>query len=499
MPKEKFSFTIDGVKYTDITAYNYAGRYLSVTVSGTAQMIRQWLKQKYPNLPSKNYVWVQSESYAGGDSIRVYLNNAPEDFATKIARELKDNFEEGYFDGSTDSYNYTKSEVKSSEGENVRFGTKYLFVNNKKPYDSDAPEVDWSVLSKASAPAKTSAPRTTSSQPKSYPMGEVLKDCSGWIIYKKTLPDGRIVYNAKIKPETSPNRTDWNAIKGEIYTETGFKWGRFGAFEKWGVIASEAAVVELLCKILGKYYQGGDAPAKPEMPEPKPESASQPSPEQPSGKGIEISIYVDGIFFEKAESLPSASQILSKEFGQPEFESMYAQRRVVYNKDNDRIDVLTRNFKYGEYKDVPVEYGNELQFDLIELGFKTLISSKGDLIIYKTIATESVTITEYLSGEFYIYKFGKDSDRDKPLGGVNYVLNGTPVSPKTLASLIREIYVDKFEVPKSEEKPAEVPTEAPAKSKEDIEKAIKGLQYLADKGNEKAIKAIKGLKYLLNK
>jgi hypothetical protein len=38
-----------------------------------------------------------------------------------------------------------------------------------------------------------------------------------------------------------------------------------------------------------------------------------------------------------------------------------------------------------------------------------------------------------------------------------------------------------------------------AKSKEDIEKAIKGLQYLADKGNEKAIKAIKGLQYLLNK
>jgi hypothetical protein len=44
----------------------------------------------------------------------------------------------------------------------------------------------------------------------------------------------------------------------------------------------------------------------------------------------------------------------------------------------------------------------------------------------------------------------------------------------------------------NQEKPA-------TKSKEDIEKAIKGLQYLADKGNEKAIKAIKGLQYLLNK
>jgi len=494
MPKQKFSFTIDGVIYTDISGYDYAGRYLSITVSGTAQMIRQWLKRKYPNLPSKNYVWVQSESYAGGDSIRVYLNNAPEEFATKIARELKDNFQEGYFDGSTDSYSYTKSEVKSSEGKNVRFGTKYLFVNNKKPYDSDAPEVDWSVLSKASAPAKTSTPRTTSSQPKSYPMGEVLKDCSGWIIYKKTLPDGRIVYNAKIKPETSPNRTDWNAIKGEIYTETGFKWGRFGAFEKWGVIASEAAVVELLCKILGKYYQGGDAPAKANMPQPEPTPAK--TPEQPSGKGIEINIYIDGIFFAKAESLPNASDILSKKFGQPEFEFMYAQNRLVYDRDNDRIDVLTRNFIYGEYDDVPIEYGNALQFDLIQFGFKVYISDKAEFLIYKTNwSTDGLQIIKYLSGDFYIYNYGNDSDEDKPLGSINYVLNGTPVTPKTLASLIREIYVDNFEVPKSEEKP----TEAPTKSKEDIEKAIKGLQYLADKGNEKAIKAIKGLKYLLNK
>lgn len=490
MPKEKFSFTIDGVKYTDISAYNYAGRYLSITVSGTAQMVRQWIKQKYPNLPSKNYVWVQSESYSGGDSIRVYLNNAPDEFHNKIGRELKDIFQEGYFDGSTDSYNYTKSEVKSSEGENVRFGTKYLFVNNRKPYDSDAPEVDWSVLSKASAPAKTSAPRTTPSQPKSYPMGEVLKDCSGWIIYKKTLPDGRVVYNAKIKPETSPNRTDWNAIKGEIYTETGFKWGRFGAFERWGVIASEAYVIEYLCKILGKYYQGGDAPAKPDMPEPKPEPAPESTPEQPSESDFKINIYIDGEFFEKAESLPSASDILSKKFGQPEFESMYAQKRLAYDTDRDRIDVLTRNYYYGQNWDVPKEYGNELQIALVDYKFKIYAANR-NIYIYKKDSSDTISIIDN-GGEFNFYKY---NEPDVFLGSVNYVANNTPITPQTLASLIREIYVDNFEVPKSEEKPSEVP----AKSKEDIEKAIKGLQYLADKGNEKAIKAIKGLKYLLNK
>jgi hypothetical protein len=43
------------------------------------------------------------------------------------------------------------------------------------------------------------------------------------------------------------------------------------------------------------------------------------------------------------------------------------------------------------------------------------------------------------------------------------------------------------------------PTFITPQSKENIEKAIKGLKYLADKGNDKAIKAIKGLQYLLNK
>jgi hypothetical protein len=205
MPKEKFSFNLNGIKYTDISGSKYSGRNtVYVSVAGTAQMIRQYLKQKYPNLPSKNYVWVQSESYANGNSIRVYLNNPPEDFENKLRLDLRTKFQEGNFDGMTDSYNYSKSDEKSAEGDNFSYGTKYLFVNNRKPYDSDAPEVDWSFLTKESAPAKSSTPRTTPSQPKSYPMGEVLKDCSGWIIYKKTLPDGRIVYNAKIKPETSP-------------------------------------------------------------------------------------------------------------------------------------------------------------------------------------------------------------------------------------------------------------------------------------------------------
>jgi hypothetical protein len=73
--------------------------------------------------------------------------------------------------------------------------------------------------------------------------------------------------------------------------------------------------------------------------------------------------------------------------------------------------------------------------------------------------------------------------------------DSVPISPSTIAGLIENIYDNERGGKPTEESPATTGS----KSKEDIEKAIRGLQYLADKGNEKAIKAIKGLQYLLNK
>jgi hypothetical protein len=316
------------------------------------------MKQKYPSIPARNYYWVQSESYSGGDSIRVYLNQAPEEFFKTINKELNAKFEEGNFDGMTDSYNYTKAPEKSEEGMIIEYGTKYLFVNNYKPSDSDAGSVDWaSVLSQKSTPPAPTSARTSSTPARSYPMGEVLKDCAGWIIYKKTLPDGRIVYNVKIKPDTPKNRGDWNVIKGEIYTETGFKWGKFGAFEKWGQIASEAFIVNKLCEILGKYYIGGDAPAS--VPSETPASEPQ------NGRGKSISIYINGLLFSEAESLPSVSDLLAKKYGQVEVDSMQSSNRIVFDEFNNRVDVLEGSFVYGSKWGVPKKYGNELQLDFI--------------------------------------------------------------------------------------------------------------------------------------
>jgi hypothetical protein len=483
MPKEKISFTIDGIKYTDISVYTYKGNdrtKYNASVSGTAQMVRQWMKQKYPNIPTRNYYWVQSESYSGGDSIRIYLNNAPKDLYEKLNKELNDKFEEGKFDGMTDSYSYTKSAETSEEGLVIDYGTKYLFVNNYKPSDSDAPSVDWdAVLSQKSTPTKPSTPSPTpSGEKKSYTMGEVLKDCAGWIITKKVLPDGRIVYNAKIKPDTSKNKVDWNIIKGEIYVDTGFKWGRFGAFEKWGQIASEAFVVNKLCEILGKYYDGSDLPAP------------EPQPEPETNKNI-LGLYVNGEFIQNVSSQAEAYEILSNNFGSAALQTKIDNNQVYFNMSRNRIDLIRDSYVYGKKWGVPEKYGNELQFAFIDKGYMVYVASKkNSLVVYKiSMANDGVIINDN-GGEFNLDRYGYNEN----IGSVNYEIDGNPVSTVTLAYSIDDIVTAFFKNQKEEDAP-----KPETKYKEDIEKAIKGLQYLADKGNEKAINAIKGLKYLLNK
>lgn len=553
MAKSKLSFTLDGIKYTDISGYSYDGDSRStfnVNVAGTAQMIRQYMKQKYPNIPARNYYSVQSQSYSGGDSITVYLYGAPEELFIKLNKELNDKFEEGKFDGMTDSYTYTKSAEKSEEGRVIDYGTKYLFVNNNRS-NSDGGSADWDAVLSAKPTSASSSPAPTRER-KSYPMGEVLKDCAGWIIYKKTLPDGRIVYNAKIKPDTAPNRTDWAAIKGEVYTDTGFKWGKFGAFEKWGVIASEAAVIDILCKILGKYYDGTEVP-KSETPAPEPTPAPAPEPQSEDSVGI----YVNGEFIDNVSSQEKAYEILKNNFGAAKFQEMIDNNQAYYNMSTKRVNVIRDSYVYGKKWGVPAKYGNELQFAFIEKGFKVYVSAKTNvLVIYKKYMANDGMIINDNGGEFNLDRYGYNEN----IGSVNYEMDKKPNSVSTLANLISEIYDDFFQDTEEQKtwgvgyvyetqvkdlpnqkfiitaitsddmvevspydnretvfKPYTVKefntlvengiikilgrdkSTQPTKTKEDIEKAIRGLQYLADKGNEKAIKAIKGLQYLLNK
>jgi len=266
MASKKISFTKDGVKYTDIEVYEYLNykkevEYYSVGVTDTTKMIRQELDQKY-NIKGRDVVWVKSAKFANGNSIDVYLNNAPEDFAKKIGDELYVKYCGGKSNIQDDSYSYTGGSATTDDGIRVRFGTKFFSLANKPPYGSNPSTTpDWNKIMSGSKPTKPkpSGGSAATVKPSADP-GQLIKVCAGWDFYKKQLPDGRIVYNIRIQKETAPNKKDWDAIKSAVYSQTGFKWGRFGAFEKWGTIASEAMVMTQICNILSMYYNPANTP-----------------------------------------------------------------------------------------------------------------------------------------------------------------------------------------------------------------------------------------------
>jgi hypothetical protein len=277
--KGKYNFTLDGVKYTDISGYTYEGdeNKLNINVAGTASMVRQYIAAKYPKFYGRGFSWVKSESYSGGDSIRVYLNRIPLEYYEKISKELKIKFQEGSFNGMDDSYTYSKSAEKSNEGYVVDYGTKYLFVNNVPPYDAPEeklPAPDWDKILSSSTPKPSTTsfkPKTSSSGSGFANKGQLLMTRAGWEFYKKKIDDGRIVYNLYILRDTPKNRGDWNEIKGEMLVDTGFKWGGYGNFQRWGEIKNENEVLEKAGAILSKYYTGKNQ----DLPKPSEEPQKQ--------------------------------------------------------------------------------------------------------------------------------------------------------------------------------------------------------------------------------
>ena len=599
-------------------------------ITEIARRTRESLKKEFPNLTFS----VTKESFSGGSSMSVslmkgdfnpfttpegenylQLNNYYIDRDDRLTEEAKKVMIRAREIAQT--YNWDNSDPMTDYFD-VNYYLHMAIGKWDKPYEM--------VAGKASAKKSFPEKSAPSGERKSYPMGEVLKDCSGWTIYKKTLPDGRIVYNAKIKPETPKNKGDWNTIKGEIYTETKFKWGKFGAFERWGEISDQNSVVEKLCEILGKYYEGGDKPVPapqsttlkegekfkmygkvyeinrilegrvfynpvddewaerditiseaeknyangvwvkiedeeaPEAPAPQAPTPDASLPEvgdrffvksETSGKVYEIvkmdmgtvfikpdgeswevpypfgevkdnfsegrwvkvqdeeeetpappapetpapdsedeatDLFIDGRLIKKFPSVEKTIEYLEEKFGGLDnLKKMQNKQQIFNDRVNKKFYVFENSFVYGKNLNVPEFFGNDLQFAFAEGFFKVYVASKGDkLVIYNTDMGSDGVIINDNGGEFNLFRYGYS---DGSFATVSYFLDEIPISPTTLAFTIRDIYYNYF-MKKEEPK---------AKSKEEIEKAIKGLQFLADKGNEKAKKAIIGLKILLNK
>ena len=87
----------------------------------TAVMIRQVLKESFPGVKFS----VRSSVYSGGASININYQDGPNVDAVKSAVSI---FEASYFDGSID---YKGLNFTAIDGQEVRFGADYVFVDRK--------------------------------------------------------------------------------------------------------------------------------------------------------------------------------------------------------------------------------------------------------------------------------------------------------------------------------------------------------------------------------
>lgn len=105
---------------------------------GGGQMVKQYIKQKYPNHDFK--VWVKSEKYSGGSSLRINLSERDgSDVPTEIYEDVKsfgNTLQLGNFNGMIDMYELDKEDRFTNDGIKVNFYTSYVFTYNEPPFGS---------------------------------------------------------------------------------------------------------------------------------------------------------------------------------------------------------------------------------------------------------------------------------------------------------------------------------------------------------------------------
>lgn len=136
--KDKLQFKFLGMDF-QINGY-YSDfddqRRITVDCVGSGKMVKQYIKQKFPNENFK--VWVKSERYSGGSSLRVNLSNSdgtPID--QKIYEDIKsfgNTMRLGTFNGMIDMYEINDTVHQTNDGIILDFFTKFIFTYNQPPF-----------------------------------------------------------------------------------------------------------------------------------------------------------------------------------------------------------------------------------------------------------------------------------------------------------------------------------------------------------------------------
>lgn len=278
---------------------------------------------------------VTRSSFAGGHSIGIYIMGGDiKPFVDESKNYSSGSVNEYYIDES-DKYTpemkkVIKQIIKISDEEgayNGRHNSQYRDIHIGKynePYE---------YIPKTGRTRAASATTTTKS---GFDYGEMIEVCiSGWVVYKKTLPNGSLVYNVVKGKKVVPNKTDWDAIRGEIYTQTGFKWTpRSQTFQRWGSIPNEAFTTKLVCDILAKYSPPIDEPQEPAQ-EPAQEPTPQPTQQSQSWKAFANDLIKKNNEVMLGLNVPTGSSLYETEPAQKE----YVDKMLAY--------LFTKNYNFN--------------------------------------------------------------------------------------------------------------------------------------------------------
>ena len=140
--KTKINFTTNyngkEFKFKNVTVAKSSSGYGWVPMSGTSSVIRQFVKQMWPELNFR----ISSDTFSGGDSVTIYLQTPVSDEKYKEIRDILKGFQSGTFNGMIDLYEYKEKSgiTVTVDGVKYNFDTKYMSVENRPKWGT--PEYD---------------------------------------------------------------------------------------------------------------------------------------------------------------------------------------------------------------------------------------------------------------------------------------------------------------------------------------------------------------------
>lgn len=132
----KITVNIQGQAYqVDAKHFNPAQNIFWAGPSMVGSLVKQWIKQNAPGTKC----WVQSETFANGNSLHVWLSTPTgRPVETEIHSRLKSfcqQFVYGSFNAMEDLYEYRKNIIDCSST-TIQRGVKYLTVDNRPKWDT---------------------------------------------------------------------------------------------------------------------------------------------------------------------------------------------------------------------------------------------------------------------------------------------------------------------------------------------------------------------------